>query len=107
MFEDLVAADDGHPHIGKQLQGHVLQAGFGNPQVTASFDNYSTPADILFIYAFANQWFLSPEITEAAIKYGASTQELCDAIADSYKKWVEHPGAICAIAYGEIVADKP
>ena len=75
--------------------------------MTASFDTYSTPEDIAFIYAFANKWFLAPEITEAAIKYGASTQKLCNDIRIAYDKWKDHPGAFCALAHGEIIARKP
>ena len=107
MFEDLVDADDGHPQMGKDLKNHVLEAGFENIKATASFDIYSTPADVKFIYTLANQWFLSPEITEAAIKYGASTQELCDQIAKAYERWKDHPGAVCGVAFGEVVANKP
>ncbi|MDE2822283.1 MAG: methyltransferase domain-containing protein [Chloroflexota bacterium] len=107
MFEDLLAADDGHPQMGKDLKGHVLDAGFANPRITASFDVYSTPEDVLFIYGLANMWFLSPEIVEAAIKYGAATEDLCDAISVAYDKWKEHPGALCGVAFGEAVANKP
>lgn len=107
MFEDLLAADDGHPQMGKDLKTHFVEAGFANTQVTASVDVYSTPADIEFIYGFVNQWFLSPEITEAAIKYGASTRELCDQIRVGYERWKDHPGAICSLVWGEIVANKP
>ena len=107
MFEDLVEADDGHPQMGKELKGHILKAGFTNIRVTASVDIYSTPADVAFIYGIALQWFLSPEITEAAIKYGASTRELCDAIADAYARWKEHPAAVVGVAHGEVVAGKP
>ena len=107
MFEDLLAADDGHPHIGKDLKGHVVDAGFTNVWAGASFDIYSTPADVAFIYGVAMNWFLAPEITEAAIKYGASSQPVIDAIADAYARWKEHPGAFCALANGEVVAGKP
>ena len=107
MFEDLLAADDGHPQMGKELHGHVLKAGFTNVRVTASWDVYNTPADVVFIYGIANNWFLGPEITEAAIKYGAATRELCDQIADAYSRWKDTPGAVCALAFGEIVAGKP
>ncbi|MCY4107853.1 MAG: methyltransferase domain-containing protein [Chloroflexi bacterium] len=107
MFEDLLVADDGHPQMGKEIKGHLVQAEFENIRVSASFSAYSTPEDIAFIYGLANQWFLSPEITEAAIKYGASTEELCNDIRASYDKWKRHPGAFCAIAYGEAIADKP
>ena len=107
MFEDLLAADDGHPQIGKDLKDHFVRAGFENIQITGSFDMYNTPIDVAFIYGFAQQWFLSPEITEAAIKYGASTQELCDATSVAYDKWKDHPGALCGLAFGEAVANKP
>ncbi len=107
MFEDLLAADDGHPQMGKELKNRIVEAGFTNVRVTASFDIYDTPADVAFIHAFANKWFLSPEITEAAIKYGAATQELCDAIRDAYDRWKGHPGAFCGLAFGEVVAGRP
>ena len=106
-FEDLLAADDGHPQMGKELKNHALEAGFTNIRVTGSFDMYSTPADVAFIFKLAHQWFLSPEITEAAIKYGASTPDLADAIAKAYDAWKEHPGALCGVGFGEIVAGKP
>ena len=107
MFEDLVDADDGHSQMGKDLKNHVREAGFENIRATASFDIYSTPDDVNFIYGVAKLWFLSPEITEAAIKYGASTQELCDQIADAYERWKDHPGAVCGVAFGEILANRP
>ena len=107
MFQDLLQADDGHPQMGKELKGHILAAGFEKVRATTSFDVHSAPADVAFIHAFANQWFLSPEITEAAIKYGASTRELCDRIRAAYDLWREHPGALCLVAFGEAVANKP
>ena len=106
MFEDLLEADDGHPQMGKDLKTHIHKAGFGSIQVSASFDIYSWPKNVAFIYGLAQQWFLSPEITEAAIKYGASTRELCDQISDAYDKWKDHPGAVCGVAFGEAIAGK-
>ena len=107
MFEDLVMADDGHPQMGKDLKAQFSRAGFTNIQATASFDIYSSPKDVEFIYGFVNKWFLSPEIVEAAIKYGASTQETCDRIRVAYDRWIGDPGAICALSFGEAVANKP
>ncbi len=107
MFGDLLVADDGHPQMGKELKNHLVDAGFANIRVTGSFDTYSTPSDIAFIYEFANQWFLSPEIMEAAIKYGASSRGLCDATRVAYDRWKDHTGAVCALAFGEVVARKP
>ncbi len=107
MFEDLLAADDAHPQMGKELKAHLVAAGFTNVRATASFHIYSAPADVAFIYQIAQQWFLAPEITEAAVKYGATTQALCDAISAAYDRWKDHPGAVCGVAFGEAVAGRP
>lgn len=107
MFEDLLAADDAHPQIGKDLKTHILRAGFANVRASATFDIYSSPPDIDFIYRLVENWFLSPEITEAAIKYGAATKQLCEEIRVAYGRWKEHPGALIGVAYGEVVASKP
>ena len=107
MFEDLLAADEGHPQMGKDMKTHFVEAGFTNIRVGASFDSYSTPEDVAFIYGFAQQWFLSPEITEAAIKYGAATPEVCEQIGVAYAEWKDHPGAFAAVAHGELIACKP
>ena len=107
MFGDLIAADEGHPQMGRELKGHLSDAGFADIRVSASFDMYATPDDIDFIGALALEWFLSPEITEAAITYGAATQKLCDDIRAAYERWKDHPGAVVGVAFGEILANKP
>ena len=107
MFQDLLQADDGHPQMGKELKGHILSAGFENVRSANSFEIYSAPADVAFIHGFATRWFLSPEITEAAIKYGAATPELCAQMKSAYDRWKDHPGAMCALAFGEAIGNKP
>ena len=107
VFEDLLAADDGHPQMGKDMKGYILEAGFTNIRLTASFDTFSAPEDIAFVYGFISGWLLSPEITEAAIKYGAATKELCDRIRFAFDKWKDHPGSLAAVAFGEAIASSP
>ena len=107
MFADLLEADDGHSQMGKDMKASILEAGFENIRITGSFDLYDSPQDREFIYQLANMWFLSPEITEAAIKYGAATEKLCDDIRVAYERWRVHPGATCGVAFGEAIANKP
>ena len=107
MFEDLISTDDGHPQIGRELKGHLDEAGFVNARITASFDTYSTPGDVAFIHGFASGWFLSPELTDAAMAYGAGSEDLSRIIGEAYDRWKEHPAAMCALAFGEAVAAKP
>ena len=107
MFVDLLVADDGHPQIGKDLKGLLAMAGFENVRIGASFDMYHTPEDVAFIFGVADRWFLSPEIVDAALKYGASSQVVVESIRAAYAEWLEDPGAICALAFGDAIAYNP
>ena len=107
MFEDLVLTDDGHPQMGKELKNHILEAGFVNIRMSASFSVYHSPEQIASIHRLISQWLLSPEVTEAAIRYGASSENLAKDLRAAYDRWKEHPAALFAFAYGESVANKP
>ena len=107
IFADLLMADDAHPRMGRELKRHLLDAGFEDIEVAFDYDVYGGAEDVEFIYNVASQWFLADEIMDAAIKYGAATEELRDRIRDAYARWREHPGAFCALAYGTAIARKP
>ena len=107
MFEDLVVADDGHPQMGKELKGRIFEAGFADIRMSASYSLYSSPEAIASIYRLISQWLLSPEIAEAAIKYGAASKSLVNDLQAAYDRWKDHPGALFAFAYGEAIARKP
>ena len=106
-FEDVVATDDGHPQLGKDLKTPLLKAGFTNVRITGSLDMYTTPEDIEFVYLVASRLLLSRDFTATAIGYGASSEELSARIRAAYDEWKSHPGAVCGVAYGEAVASKP
>ena len=106
-FSQLLIADDGYPNIGKDLKQILLEAGFANPQASASFDCYSTPEDIAVLNDVLHKWFLSPDVVEAAVTYGVATQSRFDSLQRSFERWREHHGAFGAIAHGECVAYKP
>ena len=107
MFEDLVESDDGHPQMGKELKGHILEAGFTDIRMSGSLSIYSSPEEIADIYGLINQWLLSDETSTAAIKYGATTEQLVSEFRAAYDQWKEQPGALFAFAYGEVIARKP
>ena len=107
MFGDLIATDGGHPEMGKDLKVHLRDAGFTGARISGAFEVYSTPEEIDFIYGVALNWFLSQEMTEIALEYGASTVELAQAIRVAYARWKDEPGALCALAFGTAVAWKP
>ncbi len=106
-FSQLVAADDGHPNLGKDLKLHLLSAGFTDVQPSASFDLYSTPEEVAFLYGVIEGWFLSPEVMEAAATYGVATRRQFDDFRRAFSDWHDHPAAFSGIAYGECLAYKP
>ena len=107
VLEDVVATDGGHPQMGKELKMRLAQAGFTDTRITASAEIFSTPEEIEFIFGLVSQWFLSRDVTDMALHYGATTLELANATAEAYQRWKEDPGALCILAYGEAVAFKP
>ena len=107
VFAGLIAFDDGHPQMGKDLKNDLLAAGFENVRVSASFDTYSTPEQIAFMHSLITGWFLSPEVMEVGAKYGVSTQQIWERIRAAADRWKDAPEAIFALAWGEAVGNKP
>ena len=107
ILSDLLETDDGHPQMGRELKRHLMDAGFEDISVSMEYDIYREPEDVEFIHKVVREWWLSDEIMDAAINYGAATEELRDGMRDAFNRWREYPGAFCAIAYGATVARKP
>ena len=107
VFEDVLLLDGGHPQAGKDLKSRILEAGFANLRVTASFDTYSLPTDVKFIHSIAKQWFLSREMRDGLTAYGMPTDELWDRVDSAIDEWKRSPNAAIAFAYGEVVAGRP
>ena len=107
LTEDIIATDGGHPQMGKDLKGHLAEAGFVDIRVSGSFDMYATPEDVAFIRTFVHRWLLSPEMEATVLSYGAGTAELFTQLREGHDLWQAHPGAVCAIAFGEALGVKP
>ena len=107
VYADLLAADDGHPQIGKDLKNRLLEAGFGDIRTSASFNFYDTAEEIEIFYDMVTQWFLSVDIAEAAKKYGAATDRLLADMGMAVERWKGRREASAALAFGEAVATRP
>ena len=104
IYGDVVTTDGGHPQMGKHLKRDLAAAGFTDVRYTATFAVWSTAQDIAAVHAFANQWLLSEEMTERALGYGASTEQLFHMIEAEFDHWKSYPDALFALAFGEAVA---
>ncbi len=106
-FSNLLAANGGHPQMGKELQNTFLEAGFSDVRASASFDFFSTPEDVAFLHAFIIDWFYLPNVIAAATKYGLATQQQFDEWRQDLDSWQSHPGSCGAFAFSEVIACKP
>ena len=108
-LEDLLSFDDGHPQMGKELKTHILEAGFTNIRVSASFDTHSAPAEVALIHSLARRWFSSPETMEAASAHALPDMDgsLFERFSTAIDEWKDLPDAAVAYAYGEAIANKP
>ena len=106
-FIKLLAANQGHPEMGKQLKSHFLQAGFADVRATGSFDYFSSAEDIAFLHAFICDWFFMPQVVAAATQYGLATHEQFERWRAEMDEWKEMPGAVGGLAFGEAIAVKP
>ncbi len=104
VFARLLAANGGHPQMGKELKSMLLDAGFSDIEVGASFDFFSAPEDVAFLHAFILDWFFSPRVVEAATTYGLATREQFEIMLRALDEWRTDPGACGAFAFGEAIA---
>ena len=107
VFADLLEADDGHPQMGKDLKHHLLEAGFTDIRISASFENYSGPEQVDHFHRHLKRWFFSLDVTERAKMYGAATDTLFGVIEEAVDQWKDRPGAWAGIAFGEALAVRP
>lgn len=106
-FAELITADGGHPHIGRDLKRHLLEAGFTDLRPTASYTSHTTPEEVAFFWTVIRDWFLSPAVREAATEYGVVSHRHLDNLERAFEQWRNHPGAFSAFAYGECLGSKP
>ena len=106
-FLNLLAANRGHPQMGKELKGAILEAGFTDIEAGASFEPFGAIEDVHFFHGFAVGWFFSPEVVEVVTKHGLASPEQIGAWRTALDEWRDNPGAFAAIGWGEALARKP
>ena len=106
-FAMLLQGNGGHPQMGRELKGKLLEAGFAVVQATASFDSFGSAGDVAFLRNFVDDWFYSPRIIEAAVQYGIATREQFERWRAGLDEWRDSPGALGGFAFGEAIGVKP
>ena len=106
-FLKLLAANGGHPQMGKELKRAFADAGLVDIHATASFETFASAEDLVFLRTLIAGWFFTPETMGAAIKLGLATQDAFDGWRGGVDQWMTEPGAFAAFAWGEAIGRKP
>lgn len=107
VFSGLLAANGGHPQMGRELKISFLEAGFTDVEATASFDSFGSAQAVAFLHRFIIDWFFAPDIVAAVTGYGIATQQQFDEWRDALDKWKDEAGAFGGLAFGESIGRKP
>lgn len=107
VFWDLIAANGGHPQMGKEIKGRLVEAGFADIRATASFEVFSTADEVAFFHQVIKDWFFSSKVEAEAIEYGLATPQQFAQWRQAHGGWGRHPGAMAVWAFGEAIAFKP
>ena len=73
----------------------LLEADFTDIKVSASFDSFSSSADVAFLHGFISEWFFSPMVIAALTNVGLATPdqiELWKTCCTTGSKSPAHPG---------------
>lgn len=105
-FMRLLAANGGHPGMGRELKRRLLEAGFTDIRASGSFDYFDTAEEVAFLHGFIVSWFFLPEVVAAATQYGLATHGQFEQWRLEIDQWREEPGAVGGLAFGEAIGIK-
>lgn len=106
-FTNLLAANGGHPQMGKQLKGVFQEAGDTDIEVGVTFEYFASAKDVDFYHGFVSRWICGADTAAAAVRHGLAEQQHFDGWRRALDVWKEEPGAIAALAWGEALGRKP
>ncbi len=107
VFSNLLAANGGHPQMGKELKSALLAAGFTDIKASGSFDYFGTLEDVAFLHKVVSDWFFTPQVIAAATQYGLAAEAQFEEWRLDLDQWRDEPAAVGTLAFGEILATKP
>lgn len=98
--------ENGHdPEGGRKLGAFLLEAGFADIQMAASYETYADPQGVRG-FAEVSIGLLTEGWGDAFINRGWATSESIEEMSDAWLRFANMPGAIFAAAWCEAVARK-
>ena len=94
-------------NIGSRLYSLLEQAGFVQLQISASYDNYSTPEAVKRFAGVVTRILRSDALVEKTEAMGWADRNTVTRLAGVWAEWGERPGSFVAAAHYEVVGWKP
>jgi ubiquinone/menaquinone biosynthesis C-methylase UbiE len=108
VFERVAAHDGSDIRRGRQLGTLLLQSGFSDVRLSASYTSYGTPEEVMGFAKIVFDHLLSaPKHSALILEQGWASPEELEQIKANLLTWAETPGAFHARAWVEAVARRP
>ena len=105
----VLASNEGHPQMGKELKAELVSARFADIEPTATVEHFSpssSPGAPTFFDTFRDV-FLGAVNSDPAIKRGLATTEEFSQWNKAFLTWQDDPGAFGCFVYVEVIGRKP
>ncbi|KAE9380883.1 methylase [Stipitochalara longipes BDJ] len=109
LMAGLMSAGGGTPTAGRQLLSWALKTGVERSQVTLSYStsSYYTPSERkTFSQGLGDQLRGGQRLHEKALKFGLSTENDLEEMANAWEEWAKRDDATLAMLHGEILIQK-
>ena len=103
LVTKVIAAHGGDGSRGKQFRERLVNAGFVDIRMTASYDSYGTPEAVRAWAETCATAAEDPIISERVVSRGLADVETLAQRAAAWREWARHPGAFHARAWCEAV----
>ncbi|MDE2934775.1 MAG: class I SAM-dependent methyltransferase [Chloroflexota bacterium] len=103
----LIAANGGHPQMGRELKRELLKAGFIDISTSASFEYFGTEKEKAALQTATNGWFFTPRVMATATECGLATAAQFEQWRRDNDLWKSAPGGVGGFAFGEATAKRP
>jgi ubiquinone/menaquinone biosynthesis C-methylase UbiE len=104
LYEQVIRSGGGEPQAGRHLVAWAREAGLEEIQPSASAWCFATPADRAWWGETWAERVTHSDFAKQALDHGLADRDELAAIANAWRRWVDHPDAWFAVLHGEIRA---
>jgi ubiquinone/menaquinone biosynthesis C-methylase UbiE len=106
IFRELNRDKGGIPGLGKQQRALLRQAGFVNPQASATYDCYGTAETTRYWGGFMAEFLREDDVIQQFVTQGLAERPELERMSQAWRVWGEQPDVMFMDAFCEAVGWK-